>query len=121
MPELSKRLYAERLERDKKLENFRAWQRAKAEKDADRAYQEKVRAEDLAFRQSQAKENLRNTQNIYARLQVAVSAMETRRSELDNLVKLYCAGYFSTPAVSNATKADVNEQTARTIRKNLNK
>lgn len=62
MPELSKRLYAERLERDKKLENFRAWQRAKAEKDADRAYQEKVRAEDLAFRQDQAKENLRRWQ-----------------------------------------------------------
>lgn len=69
----------------------------------------------------EAKENLRNVQNIYARLQVAVSAMETRRSELDNLVKLYCAGYFSTPAVNNATKEDVNEQTARTIRKNLNK
>lgn len=62
MPELSKRLYAERLERDKKLENFRAWQRSKADKDADRAYQEKVRAEDLAFRQDQAKENLRRWQ-----------------------------------------------------------
>ncbi len=44
MPELSKRLYSERLERDKKLENFRAWQRAKAEKDADRAYQDDLRA-----------------------------------------------------------------------------
>lgn len=62
MPEISKRLYAERLERDKKLENFRAWQRSKADKDADRAYQEKVRAEDLAFRQDQAKENLRRWQ-----------------------------------------------------------
>lgn len=40
MPELSKRLYSERLERDKKLENFRAWQRAKAEKDEDRKWQE---------------------------------------------------------------------------------
>lgn len=38
MPELQQQLYRERLERDKKLENFRAWQRAKAEKDADRAY-----------------------------------------------------------------------------------
>lgn len=38
MPELSKRLYAERLERDKKLENFRAWQRAKADKEEERAY-----------------------------------------------------------------------------------
>lgn len=38
MPELSKRLYDERLERDKKLENFRAWQRAKADKEEERAY-----------------------------------------------------------------------------------
>lgn len=38
MPELSNRLYAERLERDKKLENFRAWQRDKAEKDEEREY-----------------------------------------------------------------------------------
>lgn len=40
MPVLQQQLYRERLERDKKLENFRAWQRAKADKDADRAYQE---------------------------------------------------------------------------------
>lgn len=40
LPALQQQLYRERLERDKKLENFRAWQRAKAEKDADRAYQE---------------------------------------------------------------------------------
>lgn len=38
MPELSKRLYAERLERDKNLENFRAWQREKADKEEERAY-----------------------------------------------------------------------------------
>lgn len=38
MPELSKRLYSERLERDKKLENFRAWQRSKADKEEERAY-----------------------------------------------------------------------------------
>lgn len=40
MPVLQQQLYRERLERDKKLENFRAWQRAKADKDADRAYQD---------------------------------------------------------------------------------
>lgn len=38
MPELSKRLYSERLERDKKLENFRAWQRSKADKEEERAF-----------------------------------------------------------------------------------
>ena len=49
MPALQQRLYRERLERDKKLENFRAWMRAKAEKDADRAYQEKVTADNRAY------------------------------------------------------------------------
>lgn len=38
MPALQQQLYRERLERDKKLENFRAWQRAKADKDEERAY-----------------------------------------------------------------------------------
>lgn len=38
MPALQQRLYQERLERDKKLENFRAWQRAKADKAEERAY-----------------------------------------------------------------------------------
>lgn len=49
MPVLQQQLYRERLERDKKLENFRAWQRAKADKDADRAYQEKLTAENRAY------------------------------------------------------------------------
>lgn len=69
----------------------------------------------------EAKESLREVQEVYARLQVAVSAMDTRRSELDNLVKLYCAGYFSTPSTSNETRKNVNEQTAKAVRKNLNK
>ena len=38
MPALQERLYRERLERDKKLENFRAWQRSKADKEEERAY-----------------------------------------------------------------------------------
>lgn len=68
-----------------------------------------------------AKEKLRDAQEVYAKLQVAVSAMESRRSQLDNLVKLYCAGYFSTPTVSNETRKNINEQTANAVRKNLNK
>ena len=40
MPVLQQQLYRERLERDKKLENFRAWQRANADKKEERAYQE---------------------------------------------------------------------------------
>lgn len=69
----------------------------------------------------EAKEKLRDAQEVYAKLQVAVSAMESRRSQLDNLVKLYCAGYFSTPTASNETRKNVNEQTANAVRKNLNK
>ena len=40
MPVLQQQLYRERLERDKKLENFRAWQRANADKKEESAYQE---------------------------------------------------------------------------------
>ena len=69
----------------------------------------------------EAKEKFRDAQEVYAKLQVAVSAMESRRSQLDNLVKLYCAGYFSTPTASNETRKNVNEQTANAVRKNLNK
>lgn len=38
MPALQQQLYRERLERDKKLENFRAWQRSKADKAEEREY-----------------------------------------------------------------------------------
>lgn len=68
-----------------------------------------------------AKSELREAEEVYARLSVAVSAMETRRSELDNLVKLYCAGYFSTVNSDGNMKKNVNEQTSSDIRKNLNK
>lgn len=67
----------------------------------------------------QAKKELREAEEIYSRLSVAVQAMDTRRSELDNLVKLYCAGYFST--VNGANKKDISEQTSNDVRKNLNK
>lgn len=68
-----------------------------------------------------AKEDLREAQEVYAKMQVAVQAMDTRRSELDNLVKLYCAGYFSTPSASAEARNNINEQAAKTVRKNLNK
>ena len=67
----------------------------------------------------QAKKELREAEEIYGRLSVAVSAMETRRSELDNLVKLYCAGYFSTPS-ANGAKSNINAMTENSIRKQLN-
>ena len=65
--------------------------------------------------------NLRDCEAVYARLSVAVSAMDTRRSELDNLVKLYCAGYFSTVNADGNVRKGINEQTSSNIRKNLNK
>lgn len=39
MPALQQRLYQERIERDKKLENFRNWQRGEAARDSERAFQ----------------------------------------------------------------------------------
>ena len=62
----------------------------------------------------EARKALRESQETLARLQVAVSAMETKRAELDNLVKLYVAGYFA--AGETAEKVVKNE-----IRKSLNK
>lgn len=66
-----------------------------------------------------AKGKLREAELIYSRLSVAVAAMETRRSELDNLVKLYCAGYFSTPS-AGGVKGGINAMTENSIRKQLN-
>ena len=70
---------------------------------------------------NEAKSKLREEEEVYARLSVAVQAMETRRSELDNLVKLYCAGYFSTVNADGNLRKGINEQTSSDIRKNLNK
>lgn len=70
-----------------------------------------------------AKEKLREAEEVYNRLSVAVQAMDTRRSELDNLVKLYCAGYYSTvvPDKAENTRKNINEQTSADMRKVLNK
>lgn len=67
----------------------------------------------------EAKENLRKSEFVYGKITVAVQAMDARKSELDNLVKLYCAGYFSSP--SGVKKSDANEQASKEVRKNLNK
>lgn len=68
-----------------------------------------------------AREALREAEEIYARLSVAVSAMDTRRSELDNLVKLYCAGYFSVVNSDGNLKKNINDMASMEIRKNLNR
>ena len=67
-----------------------------------------------------AKKEVRNAEDIYASLTVALQAFEHRKSELDNLVKLYCAGYYSVPSTGEVKK-NINEQTSNAVRKNLNK
>lgn len=61
-----------------------------------------------------AREELRKAQDMYGKAMVAVSAIESKRSELDNLVKLYCAGYYSVPNGRNS-----EENVRNDIRKNL--
>lgn len=67
-----------------------------------------------------AKAELRDAETTLARLQVAVNAMDARRSELDNLVKLYVAGYYSV-ADGAGVKKSINENVASDIRRNLSK
>lgn len=69
----------------------------------------------------EAKEELREAQEIYSRLIVAVQAMDARRSELDNLVKLYCSGYYAVADRNNSARNNINEQVGREIRKGLKK
>ena len=68
-----------------------------------------------------AKNKVREAEDIFAKLSVAVQAFEHRKSELDNLVKLYCSGYYSVPESSPESKKNINEQTSNAVRKNLNK
>ena len=69
----------------------------------------------------EAKAKYREADEVCNKMMVAVNAMEMRKSELDNLVKLYVAGYFSTVSSGENNKRDANEQVSRDIRKNLNK
>jgi len=67
-----------------------------------------------------AREELREAELSLARLQAGVSAFEHRKSQLDNLVKLYVAGYFSTTN-SGKARETVNDQASRDARQGLNK
>lgn len=68
-----------------------------------------------------ARDELREAEETYARLQVAVQAMEARKGELDNLVKLYVAGYFAEPNAIGQAQEMSNENVSDSIRVNLNK
>lgn len=68
-----------------------------------------------------AKEHIRECESVYNTLSVAVIALENKRSELDNLVKLYCAGYFSNFVGENKTTTTVENVVQSDIRKKLNR
>lgn len=68
----------------------------------------------------EARKELREAEDLMNKFDVATKAMEVRRSELDNLVKLYCAGYFSNVSTT-PNKSDVNDNVSKELRKNLNK
>lgn len=108
MPALQQRLYQERMERDKKLENFRNWQRGQAEKDADRAFQERLlnkkqeaeakkEEREWAYRTKQAEENLRRWEAEFkaaqerhasdAELKKIQLQMQQAQQEFDNNLK----------------------------------
>ena len=69
----------------------------------------------------EAKNQVREAEDVFMKLSVAVQAFEHRKSELDNLVKLYCSGYYSVPNSGSDVKKDINEQTSNAVRRNLNK
>ena len=69
----------------------------------------------------EAKNQVREAEDFFMKLSVAVQAFEHRKAELDNLVKLYCSGYYSVPNSGSDVKKDVNEQTSSAVRRNLNK
>lgn len=64
-----------------------------------------------------AKKEVREIEEINATFNAMLGSFEHRKSELDNLVKLYCAGYYSVVG----KKETSTESTEKDIRKNLNK
>lgn len=68
----------------------------------------------------EAKTKLREAEDVYSKLDVAVKSFDARKSELDNLTKLYCAGYFSNTESSKGRNT-VTENVSKEMRKNLNR
>jgi len=62
---------------------------------------------------------LREAQETSIKLNSAIKAFDTKKSSLDNLVKLYCAGYFSAKGSQATQPYDRTEQIANEIRSNL--
>lgn len=64
------------------------------------------------------KKEVREIEEVNATFNAMLDSFDHRKSELDNLVKLYCAGYYS---VVGNKKETSTETTEKDIRKNLNK
>ena len=64
-----------------------------------------------------AKKEVREAEEVNATFNSMLDSFDHRKSELDNLVKLYCAGYYSVVG----KKETSTETTEKDIRKNLNK
>lgn len=65
-----------------------------------------------------AKKEVREIEEVNATFNAMLDSFDHRKSELDNLVKLYCAGYYS---VVGNKKETSTETTEKDVRKNLNK
>lgn len=65
-----------------------------------------------------AREELRQAETVASRLSIAVDAMEARKSELDNLVKLFLSGYYSAPMADSTV--DTTNEIEKDIRRKLN-
>jgi hypothetical protein len=68
-----------------------------------------------------ARESLRDAQYSLAKIRAGVSAFDHRKSQLDNLVRLYCAGYYSVPTAGGNARETVNDEVSRAARGALNK
>jgi hypothetical protein len=96
--------------------------RAKLAKDEVKITEALINAEvEKSEKVYKAREELREAELNFARLQAGVSAFEHRKSQLDNIVRLYCAGYFSVPGGSGRPRESINEQASRDVRQGLNK
>jgi hypothetical protein len=63
--------------------------------------------------------SVRDAEEVFNKLQVAVNAFEARKSQLDNAVKLFCANYWS---MNNEDKQyPVSDEVSSEIRRSLNK
>ena len=67
------------------------------------------------------REALRTAELAQARLGAAVSAFEHRKSQLDNLVRLFVAGYFSSPVSGGREKESIGERVSKEARAGLNR